>query len=143
MSGWRASKGICAAVLVGAAGVMIVAPTAAAQKTAFVSALDDVPLPATFSETGEAVVFETIAGRILQIEAIGVGDRAGVREYYALSLPQLGWRQEEDAFAFIRGGERLEIDVTPAENGSRIAFRLIAEAPSMSLADTPPGPDNN
>lgn len=126
-------------VLIAALALALAAPAPAfAQRTAFVSALEDVPLPMGFSEQGEPVVFETPAGRILQVQAEGSAGPSSVREYYALSLPQLGWTPLEDRFAFVRGGDTLEIDVSGTEDGARLAFRLIAGAPSLMAPDPAP-----
>ena len=89
-------------------------PTAAqaADGTAFVSVIDDLPLMAGLEEVGEGVEFTTGQGRIVEATATakaGVDlDQGEVMDFYAATLPQLGWRASGGA-AFAREGEVLEL----------------------------------
>lgn len=84
----------------------------AADGAAFVSVIDDLPLMAGLQEVGEGVEFTTGQGRIVEATATArpgadVSERA-VLDFYAATLPQLGWRKS-GAAQFAREGEVLEL----------------------------------
>ncbi len=65
----------------------------AAQPAAFVEELGDVPLmPGLRLVEGAGVAFDAPAGRIVEVVATGRVAPARVRDFYARTLPQLGWR---------------------------------------------------
>lgn len=68
------------------------AAPAASAEPAFVDGTEDVPLMAGLTEQGDgALVFDTAAGRIVQVTATGPVSAAAVRAFYKETLPQLGW----------------------------------------------------
>lgn len=74
------------------------------------------------AEDGETV-FETSAGRIVEIETSGAVAPDAVRRYYATALAGLGWRAEAGG-GYVRDGERLQIEITGGGNRTTVAFRL-------------------
>jgi hypothetical protein len=65
-------------------------PVAAAT---FLSIVEDVPLMPGLAEVPDtATVFDKPAGRIASTEAKGAVTAASVRQFYAETLPQLGWQ---------------------------------------------------
>lgn len=84
----------------------------AADGAAFVSVIDDLPLMAGLEEVGEGVEFTTSQGRIVEATATARAgtalEQAQVMEFYAETLPQLGWRKSGTA-KFAREGEVLEL----------------------------------
>lgn len=74
---------LCAAILLG------VTPAGAAD---FLSGTEDVPLMAGLTEQSDGtVVFDTAAGRIVEVTATGAASADAVRAFYGETLPQLGW----------------------------------------------------
>lgn len=85
------------------------APTALAQDSQrFVSVIDDLPLMVGLSEVGEGVEFATPQGRIAETTATGAVSRKAVQDFYAQTLPQLGWKAV-DSTRFKREGETLDL----------------------------------
>ena len=94
------------------AGVHAAPAALAADGTGFVSVIDDLPLMAGLQEVGEGVEFATGQGRIVEATATARPDanldQQAVTDFYAATLPQLGWAKTGDA-AFAREGEVLEL----------------------------------
>ncbi len=94
---------VAAALVVGLAG--------ARADNGFLSVIEDVPLPEGLSENEAAAVdFDTADGRIAETQASGEAMAREVREFYATTLPQLGWIETAPG-VFERGRENLVVDV--------------------------------
>lgn len=81
----------------------------------FLSALEDVPLMPGLAEVRDAgLEFEAATGRLVEAVATGIPGprvgRAAVLEFYAETLPALGWRPEGPA-RFVREDEALTLAV--------------------------------
>ncbi len=84
--------------------------TAGQGGVAFVSGIEDLPLMPGLEEDSEGrMVFDTAAGRIVEAYASGPVSRAEVLDFYAATLPQLGWKREGEA-AFRRENEILVLE---------------------------------
>lgn len=97
----------------------------------FLSILEDIPLaPGLVEAQGEAVMFDSPAGRIAEATAEGrSAERAQVLRFYRDTLPQLGWQADGEA-TFRREGEYLSIETTKPAGPLTVRFRLRpAEAP--------------
>ncbi|MDA7981694.1 MAG: hypothetical protein MPK06_06760 [Alphaproteobacteria bacterium] len=92
-----------------------VAGGAAAQDadTRFLSVLPEIPLPGDLSEhPGRAVLFDKPGGRIARATASGVIAPGEVLDFYARTLPSLGWSAEGDSdVLYMRGGESLVLEI--------------------------------
>lgn len=87
--------------------LVVSSPAALAQNSErFVSVIDDLPLMVGLSEVGEGVEFSTPQGRIAEATATGDVSRLAVQDFYARTLPQLGWKAL-DSTRFVREGEAL------------------------------------
>ncbi len=106
------------------AGVPLGTPaTLLAQPAAFVEALGDVPLmPGLRLVEDAGVAFDAPAGRIVEAVATGRVAPARVRDFYARTLPQLGWRREGGS-AFRREAEILRIETH--EDGGEVTVRFV------------------
>lgn len=92
----------------------------------FVSGTEDIPLMTQLTEQGSgALVFDTAAGRIVEVTASGTATAGAVRAFYAETLPQLGWAAKGTA-RWRRDGEELRLEF-PAPNTVR--FVLAPAAP--------------
>ncbi len=99
-------------------------PAAAAEEGAFVSGVEDLPLMPGLSELAEGrMVFDTPSGRIVESYASGEATRSQVLEFYAATLPQLGWRRDGPA-AFSREGEILKLEFPSGGQGLTVLFSL-------------------
>ena len=113
---------VCAAAL-GWADVP--AADAAGQGTvAFVGGIEDLPLmPGLEEDAAGRMVFDTAAGRIVEAYASGAVSRAQVLDFYAATLPQLGWRREGEA-AFLREDEILVLEFSAGKAGPAPALTV-------------------
>ena len=106
------------------AAVFAFGPAAAAEEGAFVSGVEDLPLMPGLSElAGGMMVFDTPSGRIVESYASTVASRSQVLEFYAATLPQLGWRRAGEA-AFSREGEILKLEFPSGGPGLTVLFSL-------------------
>lgn len=86
--------------------------TVRAEETSrFVSVIDDLPLMNGLVEVGEGVEFATPQGRIVEATARGASkalSESAVADFYAKTLPQLGWTAQSKT-RFVREGETLDL----------------------------------
>jgi hypothetical protein len=95
---------------------------AAQAAEAFLSVADDIPLMAGLAEnTDAATVFDKPAGRIVTAEASGAVAIAAVKQFYAATLPQLGWQPAGDS-QWRRDAEQLRLGISSA--GGRVTVRF-------------------
>ncbi len=91
---------------------------------AFVSGIEDLPLMPGLEEDSEGrMVFDTAAGRIVEAFASGAVSRAQVLEFYAATLPQLGWRRKGET-AFGREDEILVLEFSGSKAGPAPALSV-------------------
>lgn len=127
---------VVAAVVVAGAVALTGGGVGAENGAAFVGGFEDMPLMAGLNETGEAgMVFDTPAGRIVETYATGAVSRDAVVEFYAATLPQLGWRRIGET-EFRREGEVLRLEFPDAETaaggvaGLTVRFALTPVSPA-------------
>ena len=95
----------------------------AAAADAFIEGLADVPLMPGLSVVEDAGLrFDNPAGRIVEIIAVGEVSAKAVAEFYATTLPQLGWRGANNSYR--REGERLRIETGVADGKLAVRFFL-------------------
>ncbi len=102
---------------------MAVAGQAAAQQRRYVAGLEDVPLAPGLASPDVPTSFDSPQGRIVITYAQGSADRASVLAFYSASLPQLGWRREEETL-FRREGESLRLEFGPPGRVLTVRFTL-------------------
>jgi hypothetical protein len=92
---------------------------------AFLSVADDIPLMPGLSEnTDAATVFDKPAGRIVTAEASGTVAIAAVKQFYAASLPQLGWQPDGDS-RWRRDAEQLRFGYANAAGRLTVRFEIL------------------
>ncbi|MBA4211312.1 MAG: hypothetical protein C0454_17445 [Parvibaculum sp.] len=104
----------------------------AAAQSAYLDAMEDMPLMDGLAETGESVVFDKPSGRILRSTAQGDVAPESVEAFYAETLPQLGWTRADEYeregegrhLVFTREGEQLDIQILPQAGGSEVRFSI-------------------
>lgn len=93
----------------------------------FVGGMEDLPLMAGLTEiSGAGMVFDTAAGRIVEVFASGAVSRTRVIAFYAATLPQLGWRQDAETL-FRREGERLTLEFPQSAGAGPAADQVTAQ----------------
>ncbi|WP_455373954.1 hypothetical protein [Limibacillus halophilus] len=96
-------------------------------QTAFLQDLDDVPLPSGLVEDEAAgLSFDKPSGRIVEAEASGALPQGEVRDFYARTLPQLGWTAE-GGDRFLRAGESLSLSYSEAGGSLTVHYTLQPE----------------
>ena len=103
---------------------------------AFLSAIEDLPLPPGFSEQAPGGEFDGPFGRVLYAAAEGEAATEAITAYYERTLRQLGWsrRLGETGLKFMRGRERLAIAADPLGQGRvRLRFVLLVQPASDAL----------
>jgi hypothetical protein len=123
----RICQGIGGALLVAAAlsatGAVSLAEEAQPPR-AYLRGIQDLPLMRELTELEEtSVVFDKPAGRIVISLAQGEVSEADVLDFYASTLPQLGWTLEGKA-TFHREGEVLRIEFEVDDKPLRVHFSL-------------------
>jgi hypothetical protein len=90
----------------------------------FVAGTEDVPLmPGLTPVAGSALAFDKPQGRIVEAQASGNVTRAAAHQFYAASLPQLGWKPA-GANAWRREGETLRLDFHGRDGDLTVGFTL-------------------
>lgn len=103
---------------------ILVCPILALAGQAFLSAIEDVPLPPGLTETASGgVVFDSPSGRIVEAAATGSVGADQVAKFYAETLPQLGW-QEAGRLTFKRDAETLRITLEPGRGAAPLTVRF-------------------
>lgn len=119
--GWSRFRSLMLAALMALAGTCASLNTHAGG--AFLSIAEDVPLMPGLTENLEAAtVFDKPSGRIASTEAKGTVTAAAVRQFYAATLPQLGWKPVGPE-QYRREAEQLRIAIT-ARNGAGVTVRF-------------------
>jgi len=97
------------------------------QVPVFLSVIDDLPLMPGLRENFDgALSFDTANGRIAEIAASGTVEAGAVIDYYARTLPQLGWKLEP-LDTYVREDEVLNIIIESINGNSTqviVHFRL-------------------
>lgn len=84
----------------------------AAEAAAFVAGMGDVPvMPGLSPSAEEPLVFDKPTGRIVETVLHGRVERKAVLDFYARTLPQLGWKRAADG-RFQREAEELRLEFT-------------------------------
>lgn len=93
----------------------------------FVAGIEDLPLMPGLNElTGSGFAFDSVTGRIVEAYATGDLAQQQVLDFYAETLPQLGWVQASP-YGFKREGERLSIDFVKGGHPLTVRFNLAPE----------------
>jgi len=91
---------------------------------AFVTGTEDLPLmPGLALVEGAGMVFDTPQGRIVEAYAKGMAKREAVLDFYAATLPQLGWKAESRT-SYRREGEILRLELYEEGGGLTLRFYL-------------------
>lgn len=90
----------------------------------FLSIAEDVPLMPGLAENADAAaVFDKPSGRIASTEAKGAVTANAVRQFYAATLPQLGWTRQ-DSEQYRRDKEQLRLGFVGRDGALTVRFEL-------------------
>lgn len=90
----------------------------------FLSIAEDVPLMPGLAENADAAaVFDKPSGRIASTEAKGAVTAQAVRQFYAATLPQLGWTRQ-DSEQYRREKEQLRLGFVGRDGALTVRFEL-------------------
>jgi hypothetical protein len=105
--------------------MLLSAPVMAQPGQAFFGNLNDVPLMPGLEETPDsAVLFDQPEGRIAESAASTRSVSADdIRSFYALALPQFGWRSAGEGL-YARGGEQLHMAITEGDGVRAVRFSV-------------------
>ncbi|HYB11236.1 MAG TPA: hypothetical protein VEJ16_16360 [Alphaproteobacteria bacterium] len=106
--------------------LILTMPEAASLRAAdaFVSGTEDIPLMPGLAPIDDAdVIFDTPQGRIVEAYAKGDMTRKSVLEFYARTLPQLGWSAAGTG-AYRREGEVLRLELYQEKGRLTVRFYL-------------------
>lgn len=93
----------------------------------FLSIAEDVPLMPGLAENADAAaVFDKPSGRIGNAEAKGAVTANAVRQFYATTLPQLGW-QALGTEQYRRERERLRFSFVGRDGALTVRFELLPD----------------
>ncbi|HEY0837303.1 MAG TPA: hypothetical protein VGE72_25545 [Azospirillum sp.] len=107
------------------AGGGLPASVAATESAAFVAGMGDVPVMPGLSPTAEEpLLFDKPTGRIVETVLQGRIAARAVQDFYARTLPQLGWTRVADG-RFRREGEELRLEFVNGRPGGALAVRFV------------------
>lgn len=106
--------------------LVLLCPALAGAAEAFLTAIEDVPLPPGLAEQAAGgMVFDSPTGRIVEAAASGPVTADQIKAFYEQTLPQLGWT-DAGKLTFKRDNEilRLTIDTAPQKGAVLVRFNL-------------------
>jgi hypothetical protein len=98
----------------------------AAAENAFLSELEDLPLPPGLTEMPGGMLFDSPTGRIVEATAQGEISADGVLSFYMQTLPELGW-QKVGPVSFRRDNELLKIEVDSKRRPLLVRFSVVPQ----------------
>ena len=114
----------CAAAGFACAVFALAVAEAGRSEERFFVGIPDLPvMPGLSAVEGAGVVFVKPEGRIVTVVAEGSVARRAVLDYYAATLPQLGWT-ETGPGRFRREGESLRLEFAGRSAGLAVTFAL-------------------
>ncbi len=109
--------------LISAFALLFAVPAHAA-KTAYFSAMNDLPMMRGMVELpADTVIFDKPAGRIVEFSARTAEPPRAVLKFYGESLPPLGWKPLKTG-VFVRAHEKLKMDFSRQMDETLVSFAL-------------------
>jgi hypothetical protein len=82
---------------------------------AYLPGTEDVPLMEGIELVEDPIIFDKPEGRLITLQAQGGVSQEDVSQFYAKTLPNLGWKKKADSL-YVREGESLKISFEHSEN---------------------------
>ncbi|MDF1750207.1 MAG: hypothetical protein P1V34_15160 [Alphaproteobacteria bacterium] len=113
--------------LLGLTSLGLIGGASAATAQTFIEGSEDLPLAPMLTPVADgSVIFDSPSGRIVEAIAYGSTSREVVKEFYAKTLPELGWKSL-DSTHYHREEERLVIDFFGNDGALNVRFTLVPE----------------
>jgi len=107
------------------AAMLLIAAPGAPAADAYVAGIEDLPLmPRLVEHADQRLKFDSAGGRVVEALASGAVARTEILDFYARTLPELGWRPQSDG-VWAREGERLQIEFPAARRGAPAGETLV------------------
>lgn len=97
-----------------------------AAESAFLSELEDLPLPPGLTEMPGGMLFDSPTGRIVEATAQGEIGADRVLSFYTQTLPELGWQKVGQA-SFRRDNELLKIEMDTKRRPLLVRFSVVPQ----------------
>jgi hypothetical protein len=103
-------------------------------ETNYFRQIEDLPIPAGLTETGEPFAFTEAQQSVIGVSARGVAEAEQVRTYYQTALPALGWALSvgsggENETIYLRGREQLSLSFFQRGEELEVQVLLFSSAP--------------
>ncbi len=108
------------------AAALVLTLTAPAWAGSFLSVMEDLPLAPGLEEQAGALQFDSPTGQIVEATASGNIKADAVLNFYAETLPQLGWEKIGEG-AYRRDKEVLRIETSGHKMPVQVRFRLVPQ----------------
>ena len=119
--------------LISISGVTTFSAPLASKEPTYVYGFETLPfMEGLVEQKEERVDFDTPAGRIIEIKAVGSVKISDIRAFYNNTLPQLGWKKSSP-FKFFREAERLSIEAFRVKNGNGMVIVKFFISPIASV----------
>jgi len=93
----------------------------------FVANLGELPLmPGLVEQTEKRLIYEKPEGRIVSAVAVGTPVAAAIMEFYAETLPELGWRKLSET-VYRREKEILRLTITTFASQREVQYKIAPE----------------
>ncbi len=93
--------------------------------SAYLPGTEDVPLMKGLELVEDPIIFDNLEGRLVTLHAQGEISEKEVSQFYAGTLPNLGWKKKADSF-YVRDKESLKISFAYSENRKILVIFEIA-----------------
>lgn len=93
---------------------------------AFLSEMEDLPLPDGLVEAAGGMLFDSPTGRILEATASGNLSAEQIGTFYAQTLPELGW-QKLGSTSYRRDNEMLKIEIDAKHRPTLVRFSVVPQ----------------
>lgn len=82
---------------------------------AYLPGTEDVPLMEGLELVEDPIIFDKLEGRLVTLQAQGTISQKDITQFYAKTLPNLGWKKKTD-FLYVREGECLKFSFEFSKN---------------------------
>jgi hypothetical protein len=82
---------------------------------AYLPGTEDVPLMRGLELVEDPIIFDKLEGRLVTLHAQGDVSEKDISEFYAATLPNLGWKKKADSI-YMREGESLKLSFKNFKN---------------------------
>jgi hypothetical protein len=93
--------------------------------SAYLPGTEDVPLMKGLELVEDPIIFDKLEGRLVTLHAQGDVSEKDISQFYAATLPNLGWKKKADSL-YARDGESFKISFEYSKNKKTLVTFEIA-----------------